>query len=500
MSPLTLDTVSPQQFNVNDTMLPNLLENVTPYFEMPLGALNALAPWDLSGTPADLQILEATSINDEELDIYYRSVQPAHPFLPPRAQLALLFQRLDLQHLRLAIQYVTATYRWPGSGSAPQQSLDAMLRDRRIKRDGFLVQTLLLYAIELHCEGYKMRAVEILNDAIDLALEIGLPTSDFATEQPCNDGSAVMAESWRRTWWELYVVDSLFAISNQTSEFRCYGKGHDVPLPCTEVEYDSGMIPLPRTLGELDEVAFTYDTSAFSSFAYRIDAARVLGAVFTVARTQHNAQAANIADVRITNWILHLPPGMRECVGTNGKVDEMIFQAHMIINSATIQLHKPLSELDLGIMEGTLACVPAYDMTGLPAHSTSTAKLIHAADKMDDLVTLHVPLNSHTHFFTCALALAAASHLYAFIAPSLHRDRTATKDRIRLCMGALHTCGNTWPLAKQVYDQVKSVAVTLYRSQNTILPRASEADFLRLITEDEDTNDGGLWDASIASG
>lgn len=38
-------------------------------------------------------------------------------------------------------------------------------------------------------------------------------------------------------------------------------------------------------------------------------------------------------DISLTSWILHLPPSKREVLDHEGKVDEMLFQAHMIISA-----------------------------------------------------------------------------------------------------------------------------------------------------------------------
>lgn len=52
------------------------------------------------------------------------------------------------------------------------------------------------------------------------------------------------------------------------------------------------------------------------------------------------AQQANsetdAADASIGNWFLHLPDEKKEIVGKDGKLDEMLFQAHMVIHALVL--------------------------------------------------------------------------------------------------------------------------------------------------------------------
>ena len=42
--------------------------------------------------------------------------------------------------------------------------------------------------------------------------------------------------------------------------------------------------------------------------------------------------AQDIADASLTNWHLHLPACKKEILGKGLEVDEILFQAHMVIN------------------------------------------------------------------------------------------------------------------------------------------------------------------------
>ena len=106
-------------------------------------------------------------------------------------------------------------------------------------RTGFTVQALLLFALASHANGNPEGGLRIMATAIDLALELGMNRREFAINN--GEGDAVMEESWRRTWWELFVVDGMFAAVTQKTSFRLNSVHSDVPLPCEEAEYQFGV-------------------------------------------------------------------------------------------------------------------------------------------------------------------------------------------------------------------------------------------------------------------
>ncbi len=42
-------------------------------------------------------------------------------------------------------------------------------------------------------------------------------------------------------------------------------------------------------------------------------------------------------EASLNSWLLFLPPAKRDVLSGGGKVDEMLFQAHMIINALVLQ-------------------------------------------------------------------------------------------------------------------------------------------------------------------
>jgi hypothetical protein len=97
----------------------------------------------------------------------------------------------------------------------------------------------MLVAIGLDGNAERKRALAFLTQAGDIALEIGMHRREFPSLN--GQGLPVREESWRRTWWELFVLDGMFAGVHQQSPFRLNEVGSTVLLPCEERDYAGGV-------------------------------------------------------------------------------------------------------------------------------------------------------------------------------------------------------------------------------------------------------------------
>ena len=106
----------------------------------------------------------------------------------------------------------------------------------------------------------------------------------------------------------------------------------NVELPCEESEYD-GIIPRPRTLSEYDRRDFEDEEQIFSSFTYMIDICRISGSLLGLGslREKNIELAIANADAMLINWKLHLPREKQGVVDKHEEVDEMLFQAHNML-------------------------------------------------------------------------------------------------------------------------------------------------------------------------
>lgn len=192
--------------------------------------------------------LRSLSVADRCLDSFYYSFHVSHPFVLPKPYLLSLSSEPALKPLLAAI-------RWVGSlfievAPARQGLFDEayqLISDTQRAIDGFLVQAmmLLIVALDGSCENDKARA--ILGDVESIALQIGLNNRAFATLN--GRAMPVIEESWRRTWWDLFIIDGMVAGVHRVTNFLLYDVPADVALPCEEHQYMSGVSNLKELPG-----------------------------------------------------------------------------------------------------------------------------------------------------------------------------------------------------------------------------------------------------------
>ena len=230
---------SPFNFLDSPSPAPDMLQNQVPgLFGAPIDLANAGLDLGFSrvGDPGR----QLTS-PDECIGSFYRYFYASHPFVPPEEVL-----------LRLAAQGVVnplfSAMRWAGSfyieepPPAKESLFDEAFRlvhSPLAPRDAFLVQAMMVFVIGLDGAGQFNKGKELLNDAKDLALEIGLNTRAFAVLH--GQGVLVLEESWRRTWWELFILDGMFSGIHRVTDFTLFDLPADVALPCEEWQYLSGV-------------------------------------------------------------------------------------------------------------------------------------------------------------------------------------------------------------------------------------------------------------------
>ncbi|KAK7424543.1 hypothetical protein QQX98_000508 [Neonectria punicea] len=327
-------------------------------------------------------------------------------------------------------------------------------------KDGFLVQAMLVLIIGLDGNRQRDKVKEILAHVQHTSLQIGLNTRLFASLN--GRGIPILEESWRRIWWDLYVVDATMAGVHRTSNFLLYDVPADVALPCEEHQYLCGQIPLPRYLEEMD-ICDLNDNREFSSFAYRIQCARNLGKLMRLPISR--AQDKNVAKIEtlLANWQLHLPASKRDTLYKDGELDEMMFQAFMMAHAISILLHQPFSQLDTSPTRYINACAPNTPAASSDAFNSHTKYTIHAANEITKLITHRVPQLSHTHFFSYMVTLASTIHLSVWSLAFVPHNDDGIRQNIRLNVGALENFSRVWPAAAHLCGQVKGIAQEVYR-------------------------------------
>lgn len=182
------------------------------------------------------------SLPERCFDAFYHFFHAGHPFVLPRDAMLRLMKEgaTKLDAVVAAMRYLGSLY--VDAGPARAMYLDEAIRLCYLSttpKDGFLIQALLLVIIGLDGSCNQERARELLADCERIALEINLNTREFATMH--GRGNPVLEESWRRTWWDLYVCDGMIAGVHRVTNFLLFDIVANVALPCEEHQYLSGV-------------------------------------------------------------------------------------------------------------------------------------------------------------------------------------------------------------------------------------------------------------------
>jgi hypothetical protein len=196
------------------------------------------APAHVAGRiPAQVPV---PSPSDRCLDAFYHYFHKAHPFVLPKEYLLRLAKEINLKHLLTAIRWVGSLYVDVGPlGATFFEEALRLAYDPTVPKDGFLLQTLMLLLIALDGSCQQEKARQLLAEAERLAVQMAINTRPYATVH--GRGVPVLEESWRRTWWDLYVVDGMIAGVHRHTNFVLFDLASDVALPCEEHDYLSGV-------------------------------------------------------------------------------------------------------------------------------------------------------------------------------------------------------------------------------------------------------------------
>ncbi|KAH8648284.1 hypothetical protein BGZ60DRAFT_509359 [Tricladium varicosporioides] len=419
------------------------------------------------------------SLHERCVEGFFHYFYNSHPFLPPRKELLQFLQVNRIESLQAAILYIGSQYVVPAATSAFAMRLEAFVSEVHLLKSWSMVQTLLLFALGLDRGGNQTRAGEILAKARELALDIGMNHSEYSILN--GRGSSICEESLRRTWWELYVVSILFAGLHGKASGGIDGMTNtNVPLPCEEHEFAIGSLPPLHTIDELEDDCFGDETISWSSYAYRISAARNLERIIDSGQVMFGDDPTiSRKDAYITSWNLYLPASKKEFFDPDGSFDEMIFQAHLISNISTLLLHRQHSKMDYFQVSTVTSCsdVPLNSF-GSELECFHASKTRQAASNITQLITLPTPLIKHTHFFICGITLASVIHLSSWsgLPPMSYDDDL--KQEIRMETGALKELSRVWSTARMVLAQLTIVARKIYISRKSPVDEALWQDFI----------------------
>jgi hypothetical protein len=172
------------------------------------------------------------------VNAFYNFFFPAHPFVLPRSEMLNALQKNNLHHLELALQYIGSYYVVGSNTLSLQSSLQMALGNSVGVKDAYYVQAMMLLAMGLHMADHGDE-INIMYSAIDCALGLGMHRNRFPSE---NGGvGTILEESFRRTWWELFVWDGIFCGVNQNYKLQLANIPLEMALPVEDSDYLAGV-------------------------------------------------------------------------------------------------------------------------------------------------------------------------------------------------------------------------------------------------------------------
>lgn len=358
------------------------------------------------------------------------------------------------------MQYTGSHYAAVMGQETLRESIDSALSSSGEKTP-HMVQALLLMSILLHARYEVRDAATYLAKAVDMAIEMGMHRPDYASAH--GRGLSLVEESWRRTWWELYIVNGYFAALHQQKSFKCDMVPTHAFLPCTESAYATGACGMElRTLDEFESRMFLPETPPYSSFCFRIETIRILSRVLALTgnAAAHSAQV-QVVDSAISAWRLRVKSNKIGVINGLGEPDLLLIQASVFIHCASVILHFPRSELPLSLTSlNDIECVrqARQPLSQLQPHAM---KALFASEQIAALATLPISIENLSPLFICGLVFSCVVQLAACGAcgyEQVSRPVQEYRDRIGLLTSALATLGSTWKGATHVMNQLNCIA------------------------------------------
>ncbi|KAM5370428.1 hypothetical protein ACJA88_010009 [Fusarium oxysporum] len=421
---------------------PNRVE--APHNLTPTDSLTSLAPefqQPPSGSVLGFGVMETRDFGIELIDLYYENFHPSHPFILPRTALDARYAAgcPNIQHVMAAVQHIGSFYT-----SKPVIGIEDSLLGQNEQIDGFTVQTTLLTALAKSMCAEQDLADELLSKAMHQASLIGMDTKILAGF--ISESDPVLAESWRRTMWMLYLI------------------------PQTRT-----------TFAEYHNREYDMQEKQFSSFAYYIDASVIFATTLHASLKFKTTSKAEILcdnlEAKIAGWFAMLPPSKRDLDVRPAFLDQLILQSHMMMYTCLAYIHRPFSTLRYDPIEGISTCgsPPPPLLLGLSSggglnRQSHLQKLLQAIRKQNQCLII-LPLGSAqlSPFVICMVACCTIAHLVACKSALPEDEAEVARSRIRVCLGTLRHYEDIWPRAKKILLELKRIANSILQTETATL-------------------------------
>lgn len=214
----------------NSTPSPNI-----PSFDLAAQIANPLVKgWTVMEDPKTT----SSSTEADLIHLYYTHFHKTHSWLPPKQTLVrLAHERKHEFYLMMSmIAYIGAVYS-KTVNSKPLREKAHKMALGSLQATIWNIQSLLCISIAAFGEGEVEFCGNMFGKAVEMALFLGLQHKGFADAEK----DPILAESYRRTYWALYVHGSLRTVREHHGHFQLFSTPATTEFPCEEWEYQSGV-------------------------------------------------------------------------------------------------------------------------------------------------------------------------------------------------------------------------------------------------------------------
>ncbi|KAI9281004.1 hypothetical protein BC943DRAFT_363206 [Umbelopsis sp. AD052] len=382
------------------------------------------------------------------IDLYYQFFHPAHPIvIPPRIYLQ--DHGVIPKHLSKAMRAVGCHFTTKNPEPYLHEAKEILASSE--PDDAFKVQALLILAITSFARFERESGGNMLTQAVHVAQKIGLNDAHYGLGE-----QALLKESYRRTWWELYTIVGIVSL------IMPFGLKVDIawnlPLPCHCEEYNNGQTSPTKTLQDMQHRFLAEESFSWSSFSYKVEAIRILTNIIDLSGDPFTSQSqVDAAAISIASFWMDLPVSKRDVICRSGKTDEVLFCAHMLMSLSSICLHLPRSGMQ-SIQHFKTSCWTDKVRKVDENTASHKAAAIKAASRLTRLMSSGQSTKTHTPCFACAIAFATAVQLPAYMEENEPFVAQMLKEQVQLAISTLRQIGETWPIASVVRSQVAQYA------------------------------------------
>ncbi|KXJ85113.1 hypothetical protein Micbo1qcDRAFT_224684 [Microdochium bolleyi] len=312
-----------------------------------------------------------------------------------------------------------------------------------VPQDAYKVQTLVLLTLAAYARFEREQGAQALNAAIS------------------QDHDPLLRESWRRTWWELYTVTGLISLVSGTHTRLSQPKRRVLPGNCNAYNASTPSSTPHMDVRDMRRRFRAEEAAACSSFAYKVEAMRILSRVLdTPIQLQNDSSSAGsqAAEAAVASFLLSLPDDKREALKADGEVDEVMSCALMIIHLASVCVHLPLSPLAY-VGDFRTVCGNHLGQAATVSPKSHQVAAIKSANAIARLLTVHGGnLTTLSPCFSCALAFSSAVLLAAYSLDARDERPPILEENLNLELSALRSLGQIWPVAVVIRGQIAQFA------------------------------------------